>query len=70
MCLCGEAEETVLHFIFDRPHFDIHRFPLKKIVEEEVLAWPSPPCLMISKKKLWLAVRRFIKVSKRFAVPS
>jgi len=70
LCLCGEAEETVLHFLFDCPRFAIHRFPLKKIVEEESLIWPPTPSLIISLKKLWLATQKFVKATNRFTVAS
>ena len=69
MCLCGEAEETVLHFLFHCPRFAVHRLPLMKTVEEESLSWPPSPSLIISVKKLWLALQKFVKKSKRFAVP-
>ena len=69
-CLCGDAEETVVHFLFHCPRYAFHRLPLIKLVEEELSTWPPPPCLIISNKTLWLAVQKFVKVSKRFALPS
>ena len=69
MCLCGEAEEMVLHFLFHCPRFAVHRLPLMKTVEEESLFWPPSSSLIISEKKLWLALQKFVKKSKRFAMP-
>ena len=67
VCLCGEDEETVLHFLFHCPRFAFFRLDLIDTFEKvSDLSWPPTPALVVSNKKLWLATLKFIKSSKRF----
>jgi hypothetical protein len=66
LCLCGEDEESVLHFLFYCPRFAFHRLQLINTAAELSLSWPPVPEQIITIKKLWLAVLKFIKASNRF----
>ena len=64
-CACGNADETVSHFLFDCHRFDAARSSFKDTSLRLCRMWPPPLASIIPRKPLFNAFITFILKSKR-----
>ena len=68
-CKCGCESESVPHFLFHCPIYDLLRSDFISLVRHEKISWPPSPELISRNKLLWDEFVRFILKSKRVYRP-
>lgn len=65
MCGCGQAHETIEHFLFICPAHASVRRPFQLLCETELSQWPPTPSAVAQSNRLWAAMTSFIRKSNR-----
>lgn len=66
-CACGTNEETTEHFLFHCPRQHHHRIALHNTCVAISATWPPTLSEFIEDRRLWRALCRYVKLTKRLA---
>lgn len=69
LCDCGNDTETIQHFLFDCPRYEIQRKNLRTECTHASLPFPPPMSAFCKSPTLWLSLVSFYQSTKRLSFP-